>query len=80
MPGPYDRAEIAPEPPAARGPSPRPRGALSKLLAIVGSVIGGYVGWAIGEPVGLFTAFVISVVGTGVGIYWGRRIGRRYEA
>ena len=50
-----------------------------KLLSFVGATVGGYVGWAAGEPVGLFTAFAISMVGTGAGMYVGRRIGRHYE-
>ena len=50
------------------------RFAVSKLLVFVGASIGGYAGWALGAPVGIMTAFVVSVVGTGVGIYAGRRL------
>jgi hypothetical protein len=52
---------------------------MTKLLALVGSTIGGYAGWALGAPIGIFTAFAISMLGTGVGLYYGRRIGRHYE-
>ena len=52
---------------------------MSKLLAFVGAVVGGYAGWALGALVGTFTAYVVSLVGTGAGVYWGRRIGRHYE-
>ena len=45
----------------------------------VGATAGGYAGWALGALVGTFTAFVVSIVGTAAGVYWGRRIGRNYE-
>jgi hypothetical protein len=51
---------------------------MTKLFATIGSVIGGYAGWALGEPFGMFTAFVVSMIGTGVGLYAGRRIGQHY--
>ena len=46
---------------------------MTKLLGFIGATIGGWIGWAIGAPVGVFTAFAVSMVGTGVGIYYGRR-------
>jgi uncharacterized membrane protein YeaQ/YmgE (transglycosylase-associated protein family) len=46
---------------------------MAKLLGFIGATIGGWIGWAIGAPVGMFTAFAVSMVGTGVGIYYGRR-------
>jgi hypothetical protein len=52
---------------------------MGKFLAFVGATVGGYGGWALGALVGPFAAFVVSMVGTGVGVYWGRRIGRHYE-
>jgi uncharacterized membrane protein YeaQ/YmgE (transglycosylase-associated protein family) len=53
---------------------------MGKLLAFVGSTIGGYVGWALGARMGgTFTAFVVSIVGTGVGVYYARRFGRELE-
>lgn len=30
-------------------------------------------GWWIGSQIGLITAFILSMVGTGLGIYFGRR-------
>ncbi|WP_411279315.1 hypothetical protein [Gemmatimonas sp.] len=35
-------------------------------------------GWADGEPFGIFTAFVGSIVLTAVGGYYGRKIGKHY--
>lgn len=51
---------------------------MSNLLAFVGAVVGGGLGWWLGRFVGLTTAFVLNVVGTGVGVYIGRRIAREY--
>ena len=47
---------------------------MTKLLGIVGATVGGYAGWALGAVVGPFTAFTVSMIGTGVGLYWGRRL------
>lgn len=46
---------------------------MTKLLALVGSIVGSYIGWFVGRPVGLMTAFMLSMVGTGFGIWAGRR-------
>ncbi|MBK8006950.1 MAG: hypothetical protein IPK12_24630 [Gemmatimonadetes bacterium] len=52
---------------------------MGKLLGFVGATIGGYAGWALGARVGTMTAFMVSMVGTGAGIYYGRKLGREYE-
>lgn len=52
---------------------------MSKLCAFVGATVGGYAGWALGAPVGVFAAFVVSMIGTGLGLYAGRRFARHYE-
>ena len=36
--------------------------------------IGGWLGWTVGAAVSFFTAFMISMVGTGVGLYAIRRL------
>lgn len=51
---------------------------MPKLLAFAGSVVGGYAGWALGAFGGTFVAFVASVVGTAVGVYYGHRLGRHW--
>ena len=48
----------------------RPR--MQKLLIMLGMTVGGYVGWAIGAPAGIFTAFVVSMIGSGAGVYAAR--------
>ena len=47
---------------------------MSRLLAWLGASVGGVVGWWAGDRIGLFTALVLSVLGTGAGLYLGRRM------
>ena len=53
---------------------------MTKLLGFVGATIGSYAGWALGALVGTMTAFMLSIVLTGVGLYAGRRVARHYES
>ena len=46
---------------------------MSKLLYFIGATVGGYAGWWLGERFGFFTAFILSTIGTGVGIYFAQR-------
>lgn len=41
---------------------------MSKLLNFMGMTVGGYLGWYLGEPVSFFAAFLLSMVGTGLGL------------
>jgi hypothetical protein len=52
---------------------------MRKLLGFVGATIGGYIGWWAGSRVGVMTAFVLSMIGTGVGMYLAIRVVREYE-
>jgi hypothetical protein len=51
---------------------------MGKFFAFIGATVGGYAGWALGATIGSITAFMVSMVGTGIGIYYGRRIARKY--
>jgi hypothetical protein len=51
---------------------------MEKLLVFFGLSVGGWIGWAVGMPFGFFAAFVLSIVGTGLGLYVGKRIARDY--
>jgi hypothetical protein len=46
---------------------------------LAGALIGGYAGWALGGLLGLMTAYTLSLIGTGAGIYFGRRFARQFE-
>ena len=58
----------------------RPLFDMLKLYSFIGATVGSYAGWAIGSPVGFMTAFMVSMVGTGFGIYFGRRVAKYYGA
>jgi hypothetical protein len=51
---------------------------MGKLFSFIGATIGSYAGWALGEKFGFTTAFMLSMVGTGFGIYFGRRLAKNY--
>jgi outer membrane lipoprotein SlyB len=51
---------------------------MSRLLAFVGATLGGAIGWWLGSAVGLMTSFLLSVVGTAAGVYYGRRLAHQY--
>ncbi len=44
------------------------------FLNFFGMSVGGWIGWALGAQVSIFTAFLVSMVGTGIGLYYTRRI------
>lgn len=44
------------------------------IFATLGTFLVGSLGWAVGEHVGIGTALVLSSIGSGVGLYWGRRL------
>lgn len=46
---------------------------MTKILGTLGSFVGGSIGWWMGAGIGTMTAFMLSIVGTGVGIYLGRQ-------
>ena len=52
---------------------------MNKVAGFIGATIGGGIGWWAGEGVGFMTAFMLSIVGTGLGIYAAKRIIRHYE-
>ncbi|MGE0159606.1 MAG: hypothetical protein AB7T31_09335 [Gemmatimonadales bacterium] len=47
---------------------------MKRLMDFIGMSIGGWLGWAAGAPISFFTAFLISIVGTGLGLYAVRRL------
>lgn len=51
-----------------------------KLCIFVGINVGGYIGWSLAEPYGMMTAFLVSGVGSIVGVYAGWWVARRYLA
>ncbi len=43
------------------------------FLNFMGMSVGGWIGWAIGAPISFYTAFMVSIVGSGVGLYFTQR-------
>ena len=50
---------------------------MRKPLTFTGSIIGSYLGWYLGAQVGMTTAFMLSFVGLGAGIYFGGKLAAR---
>ena len=48
------------------------------MLKFAGMTAGGWVGWFIGAPISIFTAFMVSTVGAGVGLYYTQKAIRQY--
>ncbi len=46
---------------------------MGKLLGLIGAVFGSWVGWWIGSYVGVTTAYFLSVIGMGVGLFAAKR-------
>jgi hypothetical protein len=46
---------------------------MKKIITISGVMLGSYLGWWLGEKVGLVTAFMLSTIGAGIGLYVTRR-------
>ena len=44
------------------------------IFATLGTFLVGSLGWAVGQLVGLGTAVVLSAIGSGVGLYYGRKL------
>lgn len=51
---------------------------MEALLGFIGAALVGTGGWWLGAHVGVITAFLLNVVGTGIGLYAGRRAARHY--
>ena len=51
---------------------------METLFGFLGATILGAIGWWIGDRVGMMTAFILSTIATGIGLYAGRRIARDF--
>ena len=51
---------------------------MEKLFIFLGATVASSVGWWVGAFVGTMTAFMVSTIFTGFGMYYGRRIARHY--
>ena len=51
-----------------------------KFCIFVGINVGGMIGWSLGEQFGVMTAFIVSSVGSIVGVFAGWKFARHYLA
>jgi len=51
---------------------------VTKLLVTGCTFVLGSLGWYAGESFGIFTAFMLSIVGTAAGVYVGRQLADRW--
>ena len=47
---------------------------MKRFFTVLGSMAGGWIGWVLGAKVGFMTGYFASVVGTALGVYYGRRL------
>lgn len=47
---------------------------MKKIMVTIVAILGNWFGWWVGDHFGLMTAFTLSMVGGGLGIYFGRRL------
>ena len=48
------------------------------ILILAATALGGWIGWALGERLGLGVALFLSLVGTAAGLYFARRLMRYF--
>lgn len=48
------------------------------IFGFIGMTVGGWLGWFAGAWISIFTAFVISMLGTGVGLYFGHKLAKQF--
>jgi hypothetical protein len=52
---------------------------MRKLFVLIGATVGGWLGWYAGAPVSMMVAFMVSMIGTGAGMYIGIKVAQRYS-
>ena len=51
---------------------------MKKLLILIFISIGSWIGWWLGDHVGIMTAYIVSVFGAAAGLYFGRKFMSNY--
>ena len=51
---------------------------MTRLLGLIFAGMGSALGWWIGARMGFMAAFFLSILGTGVGLYYGTRFAREW--
>lgn len=58
-------------------PQGKSGGEMKRLVNLIGMTVGGWLGWQLGILISFFAAFILGVVGTGLGLYASQRVSRR---
>ncbi len=52
---------------------------MAGALYLACTVLGGWVGWAVGRPLGMAGGLVVSLIGSALGVYVSGRINRYFR-
>jgi hypothetical protein len=52
---------------------------MTKLIVLLTTTIGSAGGWWLGARVGIMTAFIVSMIGFALGLYYGKRFAKSVE-
>jgi hypothetical protein len=52
---------------------------MKKLVVFVTTTVGSTAGWWLGSDYGIMTAFILSMIGFGLGMYYGARYAKNLD-
>ena len=52
---------------------------MKKLIVLITTTVGSAAGWWLGARVGIMTAFIVSMIGFGLGLYYGTKYAKSVE-
>ncbi len=52
---------------------------MKKVIIMITTTVGSAVGWWLGSDFGIMTAFMVSIVGFALGVYYGNKLAKRLE-
>ncbi len=51
---------------------------MTRFLGLLAAAVASAIGWWLGAKIGFMTAFLLSTLGTGLGLYYGMRVAREW--
>ena len=52
---------------------------MTKVIVFITATVTGAIGWWLAEGFGFMTAFFVSTIASGFGIYYGKKFAERFE-
>ncbi len=52
---------------------------MKKVITLTTTTVGSAAGWWLGSDFGIMTAFMVSIVGFGIGLYYGTKLAKNIE-